>query len=153
MLLKLLAYDNNLQDELLPEKWEIEHILPSKWQNSYFLNSSEEEVNDVIEHLGNKIPFEKRLNIIASNGYFEKKKELYRKSKIAIVKDFSQTHSKDWKIEQIMERDVRVSDRIIEIFNLWSADINDSNKSKLTQEDKMAIELIKSRGLEDYFKK
>ncbi|EEB36752.1 hypothetical protein ANHYDRO_00424 [Anaerococcus hydrogenalis DSM 7454] len=152
MLLKLLAYDNNLQDELLPEKWEIEHILPSKWQNSYFLNSSEEEVNDVIEHLGNKIPFEKRLNIIASNGYFEKKKELYRKSKIAIVKDFSQTHSKDWKIEQIMERDVRVSDRIIEIFNLWSADINTSNKSKLTQEDKMAIELIKSRGLEDYLK-
>lgn len=152
MLLKLLAYDNNLQDELLPEKWEIEHILPSKWQNSYFLNSSEEEVNDVIEHLGNKIPFEKRLNIIASNGYFEKKKELYRKSKIAIVKDFLQTHSKDWKIEQIMERDVRVSDRIIEIFDLWSADINTSNKSKLTQEDKMAIELIKSRGLEDYLK-
>ncbi|WP_311370607.1 DUF262 domain-containing protein [Anaerococcus hydrogenalis] len=153
MLLKLLAYDKDSQNELLPEKWEIEHILPRKWQDSYFPNSSEEEVNDVIEHLGNKIPFEKRLNIIASNGYFEKKKEMYRKSKIAMIKDFSKTHSKDWKIEQIMERDVRVSDRIIEIFDLWSADINGSNKSKLTQEDKMAIELIKSRGLEGYLKK
>lgn len=152
MLLKLLAYDKDLQDELLPEKWEIEHILPTKWQNSYFINSSEEEVNDVIEHLGNKIPFEKRLNIIASNGYFEKKKDLYRKSKIAMVKDFSQVPLKDWKLEQIRERDIRVSDRILEIFDLWSADINGSNKSKLTQEDKMAIELIRSRGLEGYLK-
>lgn len=59
MLLKLLAYDNDLQNELLPEKWEIEHILPNKWQNSYFPNSSKEEVNEVIEHIGNKIPFEK----------------------------------------------------------------------------------------------
>ena len=28
MLLKLLAYDNEDQRELLPDKWEIEHILP-----------------------------------------------------------------------------------------------------------------------------
>src|SRR5699024_7308518 len=74
MLLKLLAYDNSKQTELLPEKWEIEHILPNKWQNSYFPNVSDEEVNETLEHLGNKIPFEKRLNIMASNGYFEKKK-------------------------------------------------------------------------------
>lgn len=152
MLLKLLAYDEVLQDELLPEKWEIEHILPRKWQDSYFPNLSEEEVNEIIEHLGNKIPFEKRLNIVASNGYFEKKKALYKKSKIAMVKEFSQFHSKDWKLEQIMERDIRVSDRILEIFDLWTADIINTNKTKLTQEDREAIELIKSRGLEGYIK-
>lgn len=152
MLLKLLAYDNDLQNELLPEKWEIEHILPNKWQNSYFPNSSKEEVNEVIEHLGNKIPFEKKLNIKASNGYFEKKKDFYMKSKIAMVQEFSQFHSKDWKLEQIMERDIRVSDKIIEIFDSWSADTNGENESNLTEEDRKAIELIKSRGLESYLK-
>lgn len=152
MLLKLLAYDEVLQDELLPEKWEIEHILPRKWQDSYFPNSSEEEVNEIIEHIGNKIPFEKRLNIVASNGYFEKKKALYKKSKIAMVQEFSKFHSKDWKLEQIRERDIRVSDRILEIFDLWTADINNTNKTKLTEEDREAIELIKSRGLEGYIK-
>ena len=152
MLLKLLAYDEDLQDELLPEKWEIEHILPRKWQDSYFPNSSEEEVNEIIEHLGNKIPFEKRLNIVASNGYFEKKKALYKKSKIAMVQEFSQFHLNDWKLEQIRERDIRVSDRILEIFDLWTADIINTNKPKLTQEDREAIELIKSRGLEGYIK-
>ncbi|WP_294660514.1 DUF262 domain-containing protein, partial [uncultured Fusobacterium sp.] len=35
MILKTLAYE--IQDELLPEKWEIEHILPVKWENSYDL--------------------------------------------------------------------------------------------------------------------
>ena len=152
MLLKLLVYDKDSQDELLPGKWEIEHILPTKWQNSYFSQSSEEEVNEMIEHLGNKIPFEKRLNIVASNGYFEKKKELYIQSKIAMVQELSQYHSEDWKLEQIMERDIRVSDRIIEIFNSWSTDINVSNDSKLTEEDRLAIELIKSKGLESYLK-
>lgn len=150
MLLKLVAYDNDLQDELLPAKWEIEHILPTKWQNSYFPHSPEEEVSEMIEHLGNKLPFEKRLNIVASNGYFEKKKELYKQSKIVIVKEILKFHSEEWKLGQIMERDIRVSDRIIEIFDSWSADTNDVNKSKLTEEDRKAIELIKTRGLEGY---
>lgn len=152
MLLKLLAYDNDLQEELLPEKWEIEHILPRKWQDSYFLNSSEGEVNEMIEHLGNKIPFEKRLNIVASNGYFEKKKDLYKQSKLAIVQEFSQIHSNDWKLDQIRERDIRVSDRIVEIFDSWTLDINNANETKLTEEDMKAIERVKSRGLEGYFK-
>lgn len=34
MLLKTLAYEQ--QEELLPEKWEIEHIFPQKWQTNYF---------------------------------------------------------------------------------------------------------------------
>lgn len=151
MLLKLLAYDNDLQEELLPKNWEIEHILPRKWQDSYFLNSSEGEVNEIIEHLGNKIPFEKRLNIVASNGYFEKKKDLYKQSKLAIVQEFSQIHSNDWKLDQIRERDIRVSDRIVEIFDSWTLDINNENETKLTEEDMKAIERVKSRGLEGYF--
>lgn len=73
MILKIIAYQH--QSELLPEKWEIEHILPQKWQSSYFPTNSDSEVKELVEHIGNKIPFEKKLNIIASNGYFAKKKK------------------------------------------------------------------------------
>ena len=74
----------------LPEKWEIEHIFPQKWHNNYFNNQekSEEEIKEQIEHLGNKIPLEKKLNIEAGNGYFGRKKENYQKSNIQVF-DFS----------------------------------------------------------------
>jgi hypothetical protein len=55
MILKMLAYQH--QDDLFPEKWEIEHILPQKWQSNYFLSNSEKEVKELVEHIGNKIPF------------------------------------------------------------------------------------------------
>lgn len=150
MLLKLLAYDNENQKELLPDKWEIEHILPKKWQESYFPNTSEEEVDNTIEHLGNKVPFEKRLNIVASNGYFAKKKESYKKSNISIVQELSQFHLADWKLEQIRERDIRISDRIMNIFENWSSNPVNSENEELSEEELKAIELIKSKGLESY---
>ncbi len=116
MLLKVLAYQR--QDELLPEKWEIEHILPQKWQNSFFPDNSEREVRDLIEHIGNKIPFEKKLNIIASNGYFAKKKESYQKSSITMVQDLSKDKS-DWKLDEIRERDIRIADELINLLSSW----------------------------------
>lgn len=73
MLLKTLAYEQ--QDELLPERWEIEHIFPQKWQTNYFTDVSDAAIKEKIEHIGNKLPFEKKLNIIAGNGYFGKKKK------------------------------------------------------------------------------
>jgi len=150
MLLKLLAYDNKNQKELLPDKWEIEHILPQRWQESYFPNVSEEDVNNTIEHLGNKVPFEKRLNIVASNGYFAKKKESYKKSNISIVQDLSQSHLTDWKLEQIRERDIRISDRIMDIFDDWISNPVNPGNEELTEEELKAIELIKSKGLETF---
>lgn len=116
MLLKVLAYQK--QDELLPEKWEIEHILPQKWQTSFFPDNSEREVRDLIEHIGNKIPFEKKLNIIASNGYFAKKKETYQKSSITLVQDLSKDKS-DWKLDEIRERDIRIADELINLLSSW----------------------------------
>lgn len=116
MLLKVLAYQK--QDELLPEKWEIEHILPQKWQTSFFPDNSEREVRDLIEHIGNKIPFEKKLNIIASNGYFAKKKEIYQKSSITLVQDLSKDKS-DWKLDEIRERDIRIADELINLLSSW----------------------------------
>ena len=116
MLLKVLAYQK--QEELLPEKWEIEHILPQKWQNSFFPDNSEREVRDLIEHIGNKIPFEKKLNIIASNGYFAKKKETYQKSSITLVQDLAKDKS-DWKLDEIRERDIRIADELINLLSSW----------------------------------
>ncbi|MEI5988999.1 hypothetical protein A5881_000486 [Enterococcus termitis] len=116
MMLKILAYQH--QNTLLPEKWEIEHILPQKWQSSYFPPNSDTEVKELVEHLGNKIPFEKKLNVIASNGYFMKKKESYQKSDVQIVLDLSKDHI-DWGLDEIRERDIRISDELFELLNDW----------------------------------
>lgn len=117
MLLKTLAY--NIQDELLPEKWEIEHILPVKWENSYDLRENEEVAREKIEHLGNKTPFEKKLNIIATNNYFAKKKDYYIKSNIQMTKEIGNLKIDRWGLDQIVERDVRITDKIIEILKSW----------------------------------
>lgn len=147
MLLKLLAYNTEEQNELLPYNWEIEHILPLKWQPSYF-NSNEDEVNELIETIGNKIPFEKKLNIVASNGYFSKKQEQYVKSNIAIAKAMSNSNIKDWKLEEIRERNIRIVDEVIDIFNAWDDGENDDDV--LSNEEIEAIKLIKNKGLEKY---
>ena len=147
MLLKLLAYNTEEQNELLPYNWEIEHILPLKWQPSYF-NSNEDEVNELIETIGNKIPFEKRLNIIASNRYFSKKQEQYAKSNIAIAKAMSNSNIKDWKLEEIRERNIRIIDEVIDTFNSWDSSVSDNNV--LSNEEIEAIKLIKNKGLEKY---
>lgn len=120
MILKTLAYE--VQDELLPEKWEIEHILPVKWENSYDLRENEEVAREKIEHLGNKTPFEKKLNIIATNNYFAKKKDYYVKSNIQMTKEIGNLKMDRWGLDQIVERDVRMTDKIIEILKSWDRD-------------------------------
>ena len=117
MILKTLAYE--IQDELLPEKWEIEHILPVKWENSYDLRENEEVAREKIEHLGNKTPFEKKLNIIATNNYFAKKKDYYVKSNIQMTKEIGNLKVDKWGLDQIVERDIRMTDKIIEILKSW----------------------------------
>ena len=147
MLLKLLAYNTEEQKELLPYNWEIEHILPVKWQQSYF-KSNEDEVNELIETIGNKIPFEKRLNIIASNGYFSKKQEQYAKSNIEITKLMSNDNIKDWKLEEIRERNIRIIDEVLKTFNSWNNSLSDKNE--LSTEEIEAIKLIKEKNLQKY---
>lgn len=118
MLLKVLAYDNPAQNGLLPDKWEIEHIFPQKWDTSFF-SISEEEANTKLEQLGNKIPLEKPMNIRASNNYFDKKKEQYRTSKIAIAKDLANLPKDNWLIADIDNRNKEVSKQLSNIFDKW----------------------------------
>lgn len=120
MLLKTLAYEH--QDDLLPTKWEIEHIFPQKWQTNYFPKESDSTIKERIEHIGNKLPLEKKLNIVAGNGYFSKKKEEYMASKIAITNIIGRSEVMEWNLDSIIKRDLRISDEMAEIFARWNSE-------------------------------
>lgn len=149
MLLKTLAYEQ--QDELLPAKWEIEHIFPQKWQTNYFPDESDATIKEKIEHIGNKLPFEKKLNIVAGNGYFGKKKKEYSVSKIAITKALGTSDVSDWNMDSIMKRDIRVSDEIIAILNRWNNEylnipVDEIKAEEPSEEDLARIEEFKKKG-------
>jgi hypothetical protein len=149
MLLKILAYQE--QDELLPDRWEIEHIFPQKWQTNYFTDIPEATIKEKIEHIGNKLPFEKKLNIVAGNGYFGKKKKEYTESKIAITKAMGTSEVTEWDLDSIMKRNIRVSDSVIEILKIWNdAYLNISTDSpteeKPSEEDLARIDEFKKKG-------
>ena len=151
MLLKVLAYDNPAQNGLLPDKWEIEHIFPQKWDTSFF-TISEEEANTKLEQLGNKIPLEKPMNIRASNNYFDKKKEQYRTSKIAIAKDLANLPKDNWLIADIDNRNKEVSKQLSNIFDKWinsfgPVDEEHATKPTPTAEQAEMIRQLKEAGL------
>lgn len=148
MLLKSLAYEQ--QDELLPARWEIEHIFPQKWQTNYFPDVPDAVIKEKIEHIGNKLPFEKRLNIVAGNGYFGKKKKEYTASKIAITKAMGTSEINKWDMDSIMKRDIRISDSIMALLAKWNNDyLNvpaDVAEEQPTKEDLARIEEFKKKG-------
>jgi hypothetical protein len=149
MLLKTLAYQE--QDELLPDRWEIEHIFPQKWQTNYFTDILEVTIKEKIEHIGNKLPFEKKLNIVAGNGYFGKKKKEYTESKIAITKAMGMSEVTEWDLDSIMKRDIRVSDSVMEILKTWNnAYLNIPTEPSVeeipSEEDLARIEEFKKKG-------
>ena len=149
MLLKTLAYEH--QDELLPTKWEIEHIFPQKWQTNYFPKESDSTIKEKIEHIGNKLPLEKKLNIVAGNGYFSKKKKEYMVSKIAITNTMGRSEVMEWNLDSIIKRDLRISDEMAEIFARWNSEyLNfpiDKEKAEVPSEEDLAqIEEFKRKG-------
>lgn len=148
MLLKTLAYEK--QDDLLPSRWEIEHIFPQKWQTNYFPNIPEETIKDKIEHIGNKLPFEKKLNIVAGNGYFGKKKALYKASKIVITKKMGDSIIDNWNLDSITERDLRITDIIVKTLKRWNneyvAQSSGDQKEIPTEEQLAQIEEFKKKG-------
>ena len=150
MLLKMLAYDNKNQIELLPDKWEIEHIFPQKWDTSFF-NLDNEETNKKLEHLGNKIPLEKPMNIRASNNYFDRKKEQYGKSAMSITKDFAELPLTNWLPDDIDKRDRELSDELTNIFNTWVAEYEpketESTKPVPTPEQEEMLRQLREAGL------
>lgn len=152
MLLKLLAYQDDAQTELLPSYWEIEHVFPQTWDSKYY-NLDEEEANAKLEHLGNKLPLEKKLNISASNNYFDKKKSKYKDSKIAICQNLGKSGLEEWNLENITENDLKVCKQIKEIFSKWieeyepKKDLEAESVPTPTPEEEAMIKMLREKGL------
>lgn len=151
MLLKLLAYQDAAQTELLPSYWEIEHVFPQSWDSKYY-NLDEKEANAKLEHLGNKLPLEKKLNISASNNYFDKKKSKYKDSKIAICQNLGNSGLEEWNLDNITENDLKVCKQIKEIFSKWIDDyepnvIKTDSVSTPTPEEEAMIKMLREKGL------
>lgn len=128
----------------------IEHIFPQKWQTNYFIDESDNKIREKIEHIGNKLPFEKKLNIIAGNGYFAKKKKEYAASKIEITKVMGLSEIQEWNLESISKRDIRISDSIIAILKKWNKEYSVITKeivsNKPSDEDLARIAEFKEKG-------
>ena len=151
MLLKLLAYRVEEQTDLLPGYWEIEHIFPQTWDTRYY-TLDEEEANDKLEHLGNKLPLEKKLNISASNNYFDKKKEKYKESNIAICKKLGLSSLAEWNLVNIDNNDTKVCALLKETFQNWIDDYEPvaqpvANQTAATEEELALIQSFRERGL------
>lgn len=127
ILLNAYLYDDN--QDFIPSDFQIEHIFPQKWDKTYF-TWSEDDADKYINMFGNKIAFERRLNIQASNGFYSKKKDYYQKSNIKEV--FNLLHYEDWNKEQIDERNIGMITRLKTFFenNLVS---DESTKEKLLE--------------------
>ncbi len=151
MLLKLIAYFNEEQKDLLPSYWEIEHIFPQTWDSKYY-DLDKDEAKEKLEHIGNKLPLEKKLNISASNNYFDKKKEKYKESKIAICKSLGESSLLEWNLENIESNDKKVCTLLKTTFKKWIDDYDKtispiSEKPEPTEEELAMIKLLKERGL------
>jgi len=91
-------------DLILNSNIEIEHILPRKWSDNN--DWDEQEAKEVMETLGNLAPFEKKLNISASNEFFKKKKKAYKESKFADIQDLLKLDKWDYDEVKIREKNI-----------------------------------------------
>ena len=116
ILLHSYLYADGEQKELFDNDIEIEHIFPKKWQDTNYNGWLYADSESYLERLGNKIPFEKKLNIQAGNGYFGAKKVKYSDSSVYEVQRLGKYHKNDWIKDDIEEREKSMIDRLITFF-------------------------------------
>ena len=97
---------------------EIEHIHPqtTKWRTSYTGWENKDEAKRYIESIGNKIWLEKKLNIWASNKYFDDKKNEYKKSNFKEAQELAELKQNDWLKDDIIKRGNDIYQRLLEFF-------------------------------------
>lgn len=115
-LLLLDAYLHMNQVDLIPDTSEIEHIFPKRWQDTNYNGWNRIDADLFLDRFGNKVIFEKKLNIQAGNGYFGVKKQSYMLSKIASVIDLASYPKNDWVKEDIEEREAEFKSQLITFF-------------------------------------
>lgn len=116
ILLHSYLYAGGDQNELFDNDIEIEHIFPKKWQDTNYDGWLYADAESYLERLGNKIPFEKKLNIQAGNGYFGVKKVKYSDSSVYEVKCLGNYYKNDWIKDDIEKREESMIDRLISFF-------------------------------------
>ena len=83
-LLAIYSYSLDEQKDLLPydkHDWEIEHIFPQKFDyDAPEMKKDKDRIEDAKEHIGNKMPLSKKINIKAGNKRFESKRKQYKES-------------------------------------------------------------------------
>lgn len=115
-LLLLDAYLHTNQIDLIPDTFDIEHIFPKKWQDTNYNGWNIGDAALYLDRFGNKIVFEKKLNIQAGNGYFGVKRQKYSLSKIACVLDLSKYNKNDWVKDDIELRETNFKSNLIGFF-------------------------------------
>ena len=115
-LITLNLYIKYSEQEIINDR-QIEHIFPktTMWRKSY-TGWDKEEAKPYIESIGNKMLLEERLNIWASNKYFDEKIEEYEKSKILEAQDLAKYPKGDWLKEDIENRNEEIYERLLEFF-------------------------------------
>lgn len=111
-IVTLEAYLYNAEQTLLDDDFQIEHIFPQKWQNTNYNGWSQDDAKKHLNMYGNKVAFERRLNILAGNGYFGKKKSEYAKSKVLEARQLAQHPADDWTKADIEARNDEITERI-----------------------------------------
>lgn len=149
ILLNSYLYD--AQSKMYSGKLEIEHILPKRWKEANYAGWTRESAEEHLESIGNKIPFEKRPNIRAGNGYFGEKKRYYMVSHVKEVQDLATNHdSDDWLPEDIERRRDEVCNRLISFFgqNLVSSvtEIEQEEEILFAKKGRESMNLVKVIG-------
>ena len=116
-IILLKSYLFNGQDDLIENnKFDVEHIFPKKWQDTNYNGWEKADALKYLEMFGNKIIFERKLNIEAGNGYFGEKKKKYCKSKYKEVLYLSNYNKNDWLKEDIEKRNEEFVNTIYNFF-------------------------------------
>lgn len=155
LLLNTYLFDDS--QSLIIGKSEIEHIFPQSWQNTNYNGWNKLEAETHLNMLGNKIIFEKRLNIQAGNNYFGKKKEKYKESKIKEVQSLSQMSQNDWLKEDIENRNSEIIERLYAFFlkNLPKQSEEDLNlllELKVGDETYQLCQVLEKNDATEYFR-
>lgn len=124
MLLKIVAYMEPNQTDVMLSGWQVEHIFSQKWDPSVYSQLPAEEIKQLIEHIGNKMPLEKIPNIMAGNNFFSKKRAEYEKSDIALAHTIRQYTS--WDTNSILMRDEIIVRDIQSLLESWSKEYDDA---------------------------
>ena len=95
---------------------EIEHILPRKWLEANYNGWDKKDAQEFLEHIGNKMLLEKKVNIEAGNGYFHRKKESYKNSHFKEAQLLAQNEQKDWAKTDIEKRNRHIYEKFRDLF-------------------------------------